>query len=106
MRHLQTLFLLLISIIGRAQSVNPIAAAKWTDSVYNSLTDDERIAQLMVVRLSSLDVKNNRVTFYDQQVTDLINKYNIGSICLFQGSPVKQAEMINSFQKIARTPIM
>lgn len=60
----------------------------------------------MVVRLSALDTKNNKVIFYDKLVTDLINKYNIGAICLFQGAPEKQATLINGFQKIAQTPLM
>ncbi len=77
---------------------------QWVDSVFNSLTDDQRIAQLMVVRLSART--GTGVEWYDQQVADNIRKYNIGSICLFQGNPVKQAEVINSLQKIAKTPLM
>lgn len=82
------------------------AAKKWVDSVYNTLSPDERIAQLMVVRLSTIDSKTGNVTFYDKQVADLVKKYNIGGICVFQGSPVKQANIINYLQSIARTPIM
>src|ERR1700758_1191771 len=76
----------------------------WVDSVFNSLTEDQRIAQLMVVRLSEKTAEG--VKFYDQQVQDYIKKYNIGAICLFQGGPVKQAQFINHFQNIAQTPIM
>ena len=82
------------------------ASKKWADSVYNKLTPDERIAQLMVVRLSTIDSKTGVVTFYDKQVAELVKKYNIGGICVFQGSPVAQANIINYLQSIARTPIM
>lgn len=76
----------------------------WIDSVFNSLSEDQRIAQLMVVRLS--EKTSEGIKFYDQQVEDYIKKYNIGAICLFQGGPVKQAQLINHLQSIAQTPIM
>jgi beta-glucosidase-like glycosyl hydrolase/CubicO group peptidase (beta-lactamase class C family) len=78
----------------------------WSDSVYNSLTNDQRIAQLMVVRLSTIDGKTKTVTFFDDQVMKLVKDYNIGGICLFQGSPVKQATILNKLQANAKTPIM
>jgi len=78
----------------------------WVDSVYNSLSKEERIAQLMVVRLSSIDAKTKKVIFYDKKVADLVAKYNIGGICLFQGSPEKQATIMNALQVMAKTPIL
>ena len=89
----------------QAQNKN-IAAQRWADSVYKKLSKDERIAQLMVVRLSTIDSKTKTVTFYDSLVSELIKKYNIGGICVFQGSPVKQANIINSLQRKAKTPIL
>lgn len=82
------------------------ASKKWADSVFITLSKDERIAQLMVVRLSSIDLKTMHVTFLDGQVAELVKKYNIGGIAVFQGSPVKQANIINSLQAMAKTPIM
>jgi len=81
-------------------------AKGWADSVYNTLSDDERIAQLMVIRLSTYDFKNNKVIFFDKQVDSLVRQYNIGSICLFQGNPADQATIINHLQSIAKTPIL
>ncbi len=80
------------------------AASHWADSVFNTLNNDQRIAQLMILRESSY-TKDGPV-YYDSAITDAIQKYNIGGICLFQGSPVKQAEFINYFQSIAKTPLM
>ncbi len=82
------------------------AAKQWADSVYATLSKDQRIAQLMVVRLSTIDSKTKVVTFFDDKVTSLVKKYNIGGICVFQGSPVKQALMINKLQSKAKTPIL
>ncbi len=82
------------------------SASRWTDSVFKTLSPDEQIAQLMVVRLSTIDMRTKTVTFFDSAVAELIKKYNIGGICLFQGSPVKQANIINSLQAMAKTPIL
>src|SRR5258708_5081764 len=79
-------------------------AQHWADSVFNTLNDDQRIAQLMVLRESSY-TKNGPV-YYDSLIADAVAKYNIGGIVLFQGSPVKQANFINYFQSIAKTPLM
>ncbi|HMG83271.1 MAG TPA: glycoside hydrolase family 3 N-terminal domain-containing protein [Ferruginibacter sp.] len=81
-------------------------AQAWVDNTYNSLSDSERIAQLMVVRLSTIESKTKTITFYDSLVTELVKKYNVGGICLFQGNPVKQANIINSLQAIAKTPVL
>ncbi|MEQ1552977.1 MAG: glycoside hydrolase family 3 N-terminal domain-containing protein [Ferruginibacter sp.] len=83
-----------------------IPAQKWADKTYAKLSKDERIAQLMVVRLSTIDSKTKVITFYEDQVASLIKKYNVGGICVFQGSPVKQAQIINKLQSKAKTPIM
>jgi beta-N-acetylhexosaminidase len=105
MKKLFAALSLLLSFQLHAQTSQQHAAA-WADSVYKSLNNDQRIAQLMVVRLSTIDSKTREVTFYDQQVADLIKKYNIGGICVFQGSPVKQANIINKLQAQAQTPIL
>lgn len=95
-------FLTLLSLNIVAQD----KAKHWVDSVFKKLSKDERIAQLMVVRLSTYDSKTKKVTFFDEQVTNLVKKYNIGGVCLFQGSPTKQTQLVNDLQAIARTPIM
>ena len=79
-------------------------AQKWVDSVFASLTPDQRIAQLMVVRLSERTPTG--ILFYDKKVTELVKKYNIGGVCLFQGNPTLQAATVNSLQAVAKTPIM
>lgn len=77
-----------------------VSAEKWADSVYQTLSPEQRIAQLMVMRESS----PNRI--FLKETIDLINQYNIGAICLFQGEPNEQAMALNEFQRIAKTPIM
>src|SRR6478736_3744052 len=102
MRKIQLILFFFITLHSFGQQNK---ASLWVDSVFKTLTPDEQIAQLMVVRLSTINA-NKTITFYDSLVSVLIKQYNIGSICLFQGSPVKQATMINALQAQAKTPLL
>ena len=79
-------------------------AMHWVDSVFKSLTKEQRIAQLMVMRESERTPDGPK--YYDSIIIDDIKKYNIGAICQFQGNPVQQANFVNYFQSIAKTPLM
>ena len=103
MRKLFLIFTFFIAFNSHAQQTE---ATKWVDSVFKTLSPDEQIAQLMVVRLSTINSQTKEVTFFDSAVAELIKQYNIGSICLFQGSPVKQATIINTLQAKAKTPLL
>ena len=81
------------------------AADLWADSVFATLSEDERIAQLMVIRTSAPG-KDGKAIFYDDLVDNLVKKYNVGGVCLFQGTPLEQASLLNRIQKLAKTPIM
>ena len=80
-------------------------AEKWADSVLATLSPEQRIAQLMVLRLTGIDAKRAPV-YYDSLVAEKVKRYNIGGVCLFQGNPVKQATILNKLQALAKTPIM
>jgi beta-glucosidase-like glycosyl hydrolase len=101
-------FILLAGLVSsevRAQHSGNPAADHWVDSVLKTLSKSQKIAQLMVVRESSIG-SNHKVVFFDKQVEQDINKYNIGGVCLFQGGPVKQAGILNHLQAIAKTPLL
>lgn len=91
---------------GNAQHKSLLNAEAWVDSVFRSLTPDEKLGQLMVVRLSSINTATREVTFYEQKVDSAVRQYNIGGICLFQGGPIKQTNLINYYQSIAKTSIL
>ena len=84
-----------------AQYQSKLSATQWTDSVFNSLSNDEKIAQLMVVRAHS-----NLGADHVAQVVNDIKKYNVGALCFFQGGPIRQANLTNYYQRIAKTPLM
>ena len=102
MRKILVILSLFIAAAGYAQQTD---ATKWVDSVFKTLSPEEQIAQLMVVRLSTINSKKE-VIFYDKEVTELIKQYNVGSLCVFQGSPVEQATVLNSLQAMAKTPLL
>lgn len=104
--RLTAVLLISISSFSSFSQTNKEKAQQWVDSVFNSLSDDQRITQLIVVRLSSIDLKTKKITWLDSAVTDVVKKYNVGSICLFQGGPYRQAELVNYYQSIAKTPVM
>ena len=109
MRSILFAFFIIFSIKSFSQQknlTNENKAKRWADSVFKTLTNDEQIAQLMVVRLSTIDNKTKVVTFFDEQVSNLVKQYNIGGVCLFQGNPVKQATVLNTLQAMAKTPIL
>lgn len=81
-------------------------AEDWVDSVFRTLSPDEKLAQLMVIRLSAIDPSTHKAIFYDKEVEEAIKKYNVGGICLFQGDPLTQASHINYYQSVSRTPIL
>src|ERR1700733_13258324 len=94
------------SLSVHAQYNVNMPANNWVDSVFKTLSDSQKIAQLIIVRLSSIDPVTGKITFYDQQVESDIRRFNVGGVCLFQGGPKQQAAFINHFQEIARTPIL
>jgi len=77
------------------------ASKKWVRQQFRKLSDDEKIAQLMVIRAHS-----NLGADHVKQVSDLIQKYNVGALCFFQGGPARQAVLTNYYQSISKTPLM
>ena len=71
----------------------------WVDSVYNSLTTEQRIAQLIFVRA------NYSGHAYLQSVDTLITDYNIGGVVFFKGDPVSQAIQTNYWNSLSQTPL-
>ncbi|TAE17251.1 MAG: serine hydrolase [Bacteroidetes bacterium] len=76
-------------------------AKAWVDSIFNTLTQEQKIAQLMVVRAHS-----NLGIAHTNELRQLITKYKIGGLCFFQGGPIRQALLTNEFQQLSTIPLM
>jgi len=91
----------LSSTILQAQYQSGLTKEQWVDSVFNSLSNEEKIAQLMVIRAHS-----NLGPDHVAKVENDIRNYNVGALCFFQGGPLRQASLTNYYQSIAKTPLM
>ncbi|MCB9185512.1 MAG: serine hydrolase [Flavobacteriales bacterium] len=73
----------------------------WVDSVFNSLSPDERLAQLFMVAAYS-----NRDAEHINELEKLIREHKIGGLIFFQGGPVRHAAMQNYLQSVSEVPLM
>jgi beta-N-acetylhexosaminidase len=72
----------------------------WVDSVFQSLSFEDRLGQLfMVAAYSNKDEKHK------EEIARLIQEQNIGGLIFFQGGPVRQAHLTNYYQSISSTPL-
>ena len=97
------LFVLTLGLTGSllAQRTSQLSAEAWADSVMKTLSKDELIAQMFIIRSSGPAVAGSPIaTFYDKEVEEAIRNYNVGGICQFQGGPRQQAQRVNFFQSI------
>lgn len=100
------IFLLLILLVqqfpagGQINTIQPgNPGDRWVDSVMTSLTIDEMIGQLLVVRA------NIPGQDYFDIIDQYIKNYNIGGVTFFGGHPALQARRTNHWQSLAKTPL-
>ncbi|WP_195373275.1 glycoside hydrolase family 3 N-terminal domain-containing protein [Parabacteroides leei] len=72
----------------------------WVDSVFDSMTYDERIGQLFMVIADPKSDNRNM-----QRLMRYVNEIKIGGILFHKGNPVTQAEVTNRLQKASRVPM-
>lgn len=94
------------SFVWNTDPIDPNSAAsedevRWVDSVYESMTEDERLGQLFMIRAHS-----DKGPAHIANVKKLINDYKVGSVCFFQGTPEKQIELLNEYQALSDVPLM
>ncbi len=59
----------------------------WVDSVLNTMTPEQRVAQMIMIAAYS---NNNPVN--EKEVEKLVRENGVGGLIFFQGSPAKQAQ--------------
>nr|WP_321485887.1 glycoside hydrolase family 3 N-terminal domain-containing protein [uncultured Draconibacterium sp.] len=97
------LLLILIAIRETAMAqTQPAETDKnhWVDSVFQSLSAEQRIAQLIWINTAADKNISSQL-----KVAELIKKYNLGGVIFFTGNPEKQAELTNFYQASAQTPL-
>ncbi len=100
------LIFFLIYVNSIAQVTNPLrtkdftAQKKWVDSIYESMSLEEKVGQLFMASIWS---KN-------EEEADSVRKYirenHIGGLIFSKGGPVKQAQLTNEFQEMSKIPLL
>lgn len=81
-------------------STDKVKMNLWVDSVFNSMSEDERVGQLfMVIVDPKSDTKNI------QKVQAYIRDSKIGGVLFQKGDPGTQADVTNRIQKLSRVPL-
>ncbi len=83
------------------QVENTAAKNHWVDSVYDKLTQEEKIGQLFMVAAYSGGKNYN-----EDQVTKLLTEHQVGGLIFMQGGPIRQAMLTNRYQHLAQTPLL
>lgn len=82
-------------------AADSIAQMHWVDSVYNSLSQKERIGQLFMV-----DMFSNKGKAHEDHVRNLVEKHKIGGVIFSKGGPVEQAYLTNELQAKSKTKML
>ena len=91
-----SIFILTLSVNVFSQSCEE----KWVDSVFNSLTLEQQVGQLMNLRA------NQPNKDFDIKIEEYIEKYNIGGVTFFRTDAEDLLLQANEWQSQAQTPMM
>ncbi len=106
-RHIKITVLVLSTLLFSLQTIAQNYAINWqknyhwVDSVMNTLSLDEKIAQLITIA-----VWTQRDSNYLNEVEKLVREQKIGGLMFMKGAPHKQAVLTNRYQKQARVPLL
>ena len=106
MKHFFLIFFLsFISFFTYSQ--NPLTTSdsenqkKWVDSVYNSLTIDQKIGQLFTIWVASKEGTEKM-----NEISEIIKKNHLGGLIFSLGNVNDQALAANKFQSISKVPLL
>ncbi|MBR1765985.1 MAG: serine hydrolase [Bacteroidales bacterium] len=108
--------LLFVASVASAQQIRPLEhtphfdsrgytffdpEVRWVDSVLNSMSLAQRIAQLMVVRVP-LNLTDKQAAEFSQK----INGLGVGGVCFFAGTAERQVAISRRLQDDAQVPLL
>jgi beta-N-acetylhexosaminidase len=91
--------LFIVGMVSTLQA-QKMSEKKWIRKQFSALNMNEKIGQLMVIRAHS-NWSQNQI----DSISNIIQQYNVGGLCFFQGGPVRQAMQTNAYQSVAKTPL-
>ena len=109
MKKVLVIILGMIASWTNAQQIDPLlqtsgdqlAQVAWVDSIYNSMSLQEKVGQLFMVDVFSQDPKSKT-----DKVKDLIANYHLGGIIFSKGGPYRQAKLNNELQAASKIPLL
>ncbi|HUH28191.1 glycoside hydrolase family 3 N-terminal domain-containing protein [Gelidibacter sp.] len=103
-----TLILLIASTTLKAQQLSAkkppflhYENSVWVDSIMTTLSVEEKIAQLIMVRAFS-----NKGEDHKQEILKMIAEHKIGGLIFFQGDPDTQVQLMNAYQNASKVPLL
>lgn len=96
MKNIILALFVVISVASYAQTDED----RWVDSVFNSLTLEQKIGQVMNLRAN----QPNQPFYAD--IEEYIEKYNIGGVTFFRTDAELLLDQANEWQAMAQTPLM
>jgi beta-N-acetylhexosaminidase len=92
-----------LSVSPQTTPPNPLfpnANLRWVDSVFSTLSVDEKIGQLMMPR-GNYSYEYDTARFYK-----IVRDYHVGGFVLFRNRPTAQALLVNQLQAMSKVPMM
>ncbi len=107
MKYFYSLILVFFVFKTYSQQPDPLLSddiilqKKWVDSIFSSITLEEKIGQLFIPMVFS-----NRDSSHLRKTIELIKKNNIGGIIFSKGLPKSQIEWSNILQSKSKIPLL
>ncbi|WP_299100436.1 glycoside hydrolase family 3 N-terminal domain-containing protein [uncultured Winogradskyella sp.] len=83
------------------QTKDAVQQKRWVDSLYNSMSLEERVGQLFMVQVFSDKGKT-----HENGIASLIKNHHIGGLIYSNGGPVRQAKLNNELQAASDIPLL
>ncbi len=81
--------------------LNRLKREVWVDSVFNTFSEDDKVAQLFMLAVEPSG--NPKV---GDEISALIKKHKVGGLVFFKGTPSEQAQLTNRFQAELNVPAL
>lgn len=73
----------------------------WVDSVFNTMTQDDRVGQLIFMHVGGKNTARNK-----QIIANLVKDFHVGGVLFSKSTPADQIELTNWAQSNAKIPLM
>ncbi|MDA8886131.1 serine hydrolase [Bacteroidia bacterium] len=73
----------------------------WAENTFDSLTVDERLAQLFMI-----EVRPTYGAKHLAAVERMINEHQVGGVIFFKGDPTEEVKLTNKFQALSKTKML